>query len=232
MKKIILAPLFVLLLCVGSLSAFKKNANDERRDDDDKVYFKGWGPISLEDPEGTQLKLPEGVEFIDAIHCTSTLPDGSDNGCVTEDPMFIKAVGTGEQVRLCVSFRNNNTFPVSFVLPPGIMFISKNKKVQNGMLTERVSITLPPQQVYFQPIFMYCANSGRDSSGGGGGTNWRLGPVTNVKPALELLEFIKNKDLHKDRLKTGFLAPAIKEIGSEGKISEFIWSKLAEIPNK
>ncbi|WP_199121001.1 hypothetical protein [Pedobacter sp. ASV28] len=225
LKRLTLPAILITILAIAACSKKDADVDIDENSDPDIDYFKGWSR-STEDPEGTKFVLPEGIELIEAIHFSTE----KDEKCYLKDPWSEKASGNGELVTLCVSFYNKTNKPINLVIPRGLIFISRMKSVQNGILAERVSYEIPPNTVDYHQFNLQCMNGERLPSNHG--SNWDIGPITNVEPALELFKFIETKDLYKDKLKGMFVQGAIHDIGNEGKISDYVWSELQKLPNK
>lgn len=137
-------------------------------------------------PQGTAFTLPTGLELEQPIKGYND-PDPTDCDDKYED----ESKGQGELVRLCLIFRNTTNRPIIVQLPPGLIFVSRNRGVQNGMLAQRVAIEVPAGERYFQPLFLYCVNSERDPSSPQ--ENFDLGPVTQYSDFQELFRLLENK---------------------------------------
>ncbi|NBD07618.1 MULTISPECIES: hypothetical protein [Corallococcus] len=137
-------------------------------------------------PQGTAFTLPTGLELEQPIKGYND-PDPTDCDDKYED----EAKGQGELVRLCLIFRNTTNRPITVQLPPGLVFVSRNRGVQNGMLAQRVTIEVPAGERYFQPLFLYCVNSERQPSSPE--ENYDMGPVTQYADFQELFRLLENK---------------------------------------
>ncbi|WP_223642471.1 hypothetical protein [Corallococcus sp. EGB] len=139
-------------------------------------------------PEGATFTLPQGLELEQPIHgYNDSDPTDCDNKYEDE------AKGQGENVRLCLIFRNTTNGPITLQLPPGLIFVSRNRAVQNGMLAQRVSIEVPAGERFFQPLFLYCVNSERH--GARPEESFELGPVTQYKDFQELFRLLETKTI-------------------------------------
>lgn len=194
----------------------------------EEVFYKGWGPFSNEDPEGTKFNLPTGLTFNAAV--PAQVNGEPEEECTFRENGEERVSGIGTHVILCVSFRNSTSRPITLTLPPGLIFISRNRGTQNGMLSGKVAIQVPANGMYFHQLNLHCMNTGKKYT-----TNssdpFDLGPVTTVKPAIELFEFLKDKDIYKDKMKSAYISTAISDIGNKGNISEFVWGELRKLPS-
>lgn len=139
-------------------------------------------------PEGKTFTLPQGLELEEPIMGYND-SDPTDCDSKYED----EAKGQGANVRLCLIFRNTTNGPITVQLPPGLIFVSRNLAVQNGMLAQRVSFEVPAGERFFQPLFLYCVNSER--LGARPDESFDLGPVTQYKDFQELFTLLENKTI-------------------------------------
>lgn len=140
------------------------------------------------EPEGLLFTLPDGLTLEQPIAGYND-PDPSDCDNKFEDA----AKGQGELVRLCLIFRNTTNRPITVQLPPGLIFVSRNRSVQNGMLAQRVAIEVPAGERYFQPLFLYCVNRERQPSSPE--ENYDMGPVIQYEDFQELFRLLENKTI-------------------------------------
>lgn len=154
-------------------------------------------------PEGTPFSLPAGVTVETPIKGYS-----GDDPTECDDKYGDQAYGHGELVQLCLIFRNTTGGPVTVTLPPGLFFISRNKGVQNGILTQRIAVELPAGERFFAPILMYCANGPRKPSS----TNdeYDVGPVTQYADFKELFSLLEGKTITRDEV--GVIQSAVNHL--------------------
>ncbi|RZJ00012.1 MAG: hypothetical protein EON90_09230 [Brevundimonas sp.] len=142
-------------------------------------------------PVGEPFSLPEGLALETPIM-----------GWAPEDPEKCdekyadESYGHGERVALCLIFRNTSGRPIIVDLPPGLVFISRSDKAQNGLLVQRIRIEVPAGERYFAPVMMYCLNSPRHPSGTT--DEYDLGPI-NTHPAFaELFSLLEGRDISRE----------------------------------
>lgn len=146
---------------------------------------------STDTPEGLPLELPEGLMLESPIY-----------GYAPEDPWKCddkyddEAYGHGALVRLCLIFNNTTGEAITVNLPPGLLFVSRNLQVQNGILTQRISFEVPAGTRFFAPIFMYCTNSPRRSSSDQ--DEYDVGPVTQYEDFQELFSLLADKSISRE----------------------------------
>ncbi|WP_120592909.1 hypothetical protein [Corallococcus sp. CA054B] len=152
---------------------------------------KSAGPglgTSKETPAGTTFALPAGLTLENPI--TSYTPQDP----VECDDIFPEdAKGSGDEVTLCLIFRNTTGAPITLTLPPGLIFVSTNDDVQNGLLVQTVTIEVPPGDRFFVPLFLYCANQDRSTTGPD--DKYVLGPTVQYKEFQELYSLLAGKTL-------------------------------------
>lgn len=139
-------------------------------------------------PTGTPFVLPAGLELEKKPHSYSYYEDE-----YCPDVEEVEIHGSGFLVTLCFLFRNTTQEPIDLVLPPGLIFISESTDLQNGLLTELVTVEIPPSTVMPVVVASYCANSSRSAPGGG--DLYSIGPITDDPDVLELLAMLDGLDL-------------------------------------
>jgi len=174
------------------------------------------------DPIGADFDLPPGLELVSPMMGYNTSnPEDCDHKY--ED----QAVGHGEDVRLCLVFRNRTGGPIRLELPPGLVFVSRNRAVQNGMLAKRVAIEVPAGERFFQPLFLYCINGERDGSNPE--EAYGVGPVIGYPEMVALFRFLETKDVNASNF--AIVAATIHELNNFGKLDAFAQSQLDSLPD-
>lgn len=168
-------------------------------------------------PEGLPFKLPEGLELEEPIKGYHT-PDPKDCDDKYED----EAKGQGELVRLCLIFRNTTNQPITLQLPPGLIFVSRSRGVQNGMIAQRVAIEVPAGGQFFQPLFLYCVNSERDPATPE--DEFDLGPVTQYQDFQELFRLLENKTV--DSTNFPVVARAMTDLSNGESLSSDLRARI------
>lgn len=187
----------------------------------DITYAPGMGTNEAE-PEGTPFTLPDGLTVEAPIRGYNTA-DPEDCDYKYQD----QAVGKGEQVRLCMVFNNNTNLPVPLELPPGLIFVSRSRKVQNGIIAQRISIMVPPQERYFQPIFTYCTNSGRDSAALA--SEFDIGNVTDIPAFHALFKMLEGKVI--DDSNFVVVNQAVKAISNGEELDADLLAEIEALPS-
>lgn len=187
----------------------------------DIAYAPGMG-TSEAAPEGTPFVLPEGLTVEAPIRGYNTAdPEACDYKYQDQ------AVGKGEQVRLCVVFRNDTNLPIPLELPPGLIFVSRSREVQNGIIAQRISIMVPPQERYFQPVFTYCTNSGRDSASLG--SEFDIGNVTDIPAFQALFRMLEGKVINDSNFVV--VDRAVKAISNGEALDPDLLAEIEALPS-
>jgi len=173
-------------------------------------------------PEGEALQLPPGLE-IEAPIMGYNSSDPTDCDAKYEDA----AVGQGELVRLCLVFRNRTGRPIRLELPPGLMFVSRSRDVQNGVLAQLVAIEIPASPRFAQPIFLYCTNS--DFDGSSPEQAYDVGPVVSYPEMKKLFEFLSTKRV--DSTNFPIVAQAITDLTDSKHIYSLTREGLDALPD-
>ena len=228
MKQKTLRLLTVFILGLSIISGCVKD--DDMSDDDsttDYVPAKGFAE-SNEEPEGSALVLPEGLSF-EGIEPYDILDETDCNG---QPRVGAPAEGC---VPLCLLFRNTSQHPVTLQLRPGLIFISKEIKIQNGILIQKVSKEIPAKQYLYVPIRAQCINPGRFFPGVGDA--FRMGPVTQNGPMLDLIKKLATKnltvtgDINIDADVAAKIQSLVFSVARKGKMDDFDKSVFDQLPN-
>lgn len=142
---------------------------------------------SMAMPMGDDWQLPS---YIQIMGVTGYSPFVDDGKCEM-DPSKIK--GSGGMVLLCLKLRIGRSDNRFFQLPPGLLFISKSRQTQHGILVTREEAELRPNTTLYLPIALMCINAGRDGSAPG--DEYEVGPVTNNRAFQRLFALMKTKRL-------------------------------------
>ncbi|WP_147444885.1 hypothetical protein [Corallococcus sp. CA053C] len=184
-----------VVLAVALLAACEDNGGDTEKPDGGGGGGKeaSAGPglgSSTAQPEGAPFTLPAGLTLETPIKSYSPEdPVDCDNKFRNEGK------GSGEDVTLCLIFNNTTGGPITLTLPPGLIFVSKDGDIQNGLLAQRVTIEVPAGGRFFVPMFTYCANQPRSTSGIG--QAYALGPVIEYPAFKEMYSLLEGKTLER-----------------------------------
>ncbi|MHA7628231.1 hypothetical protein [Corallococcus sp. M7] len=155
---------------------------------------KSLGPglgFSKAAPAGQPFTLPPGLTLENPIIAYSP-----ENPVDCDDKFADEANGTGEEVTVCLIFNNTTNAPITVTLPPGLIFVATSDDVQNGIIVQTISIVVPPGERYFAPMFAYCANQNRSTTGSD--DRYELGPVADHKDFQEVFSLLAGKQLSKE----------------------------------
>lgn len=156
----------------------------------DKSVGPGLGTSKVA-PEGTAFTLPPGLTLEDPV-----LAYNVEDPIDCDDKFKKEAKGTGGAVALCLVFFNRTNAPIVLTLPPGLIFVSRDGDVQNGLLAQAATIEVPAGERYFAPLFLYCVNEDRGTSSPK--DEYALGPVTQQTELQEIFAFIEARELSRD----------------------------------
>jgi hypothetical protein len=154
----------------------------------DLTTKKGMGN-SVEYPTGTAYKLPKGI----VLHIS-----GTDNKRCQ--------LGAGSLVKLSLSLRNKTEEPVTVTLPAGLIFVSQDEKVQNGLLIRDEAVVLAAGETYIFNMALFCLNEERAVTKAK--DKYKIGPVSEDEDLKALIEQLQDKDLKDEH----YLAAAQKAI--------------------
>lgn len=146
-------------------------------------FVKGFGD-SKEDPVGEPFVWPAGIRLVDRPNSTED--------CFYDSRERNRLYGHGANVQICLNLYNETNAPITVKLPPGLMFVAKSKKVQNGFIVTWVTIRVPPREQFFATLYMICANTDRSSPDEGDEIDEQ--PIVTNHPALtELAKLLESK---------------------------------------
>lgn len=149
------------------------------------------------EPEGSPFTLPPGVTVSGTVFGANDVTSDCGNGAPGN--------GSGVYVQVCVPVRNSTGGPVEVVFPPGLIVVSAAEGFQNGLLVERVVVTVPATppgpggppdggtdpDAHVVPLFTYCLNESQNPNDTG--TPYKLGPVTSDAALKDLLRLLEGK---------------------------------------
>jgi hypothetical protein len=187
-----------VVLAVALLAACNDDGDSNAADNDTQTggesTEKSVGPglgFSKETPAGTVFTLPAGLTLESPIPAYAP-----ENPIDCGEKYTDEANGSGEEVRLCLIFRNTTNAPITLTLPPGLIFVATNDDVQNGLIVQTVAIEVPPGERYFAPLFAYCVNQDRSTTGLD--DRYELGPVVQHEDFVELYGLLAGKQLTRE----------------------------------
>lgn len=175
-------------------------------------------------PVGAPFSLPAGLEIAGPL--VGADDDGNCPRPYTED------VGSGLWVRACLPVRNRTGGPVSVTFPPGLVIVAAAEGFQNGLLVERVVLTVPPTgsgsgrlrdreeapDTVYLPLHFYCINSAK--SGSTPGTDYRIGPVTSPGALAEVFRLMEGKDIRGDGERVEVVQEVIYDTIRQGVLTQ------------
>ncbi|SIN73252.1 hypothetical protein [Chitinophaga niabensis] len=180
MKKLI--QLFVWLACSLTVIIAAARHSDRTRPTPKAPVLKlnmdtkkGMG-TSVEYPTGAAYKLPKGI----ALNIS-----GTDNKRCQ--------LGAGSLVRLCLAMHNKTREPVTVTLPAGLIFVSRDEKIQNGLLIRDEAFVLAAGETFIFNLALFCLNEDRAVTKAK--DKYKIGPVSEDVDIKALIEQLQDKDL-------------------------------------
>lgn len=172
---------------------------------------KGMG-TSVAYPAGTAYKLPKGI----VLNIS-----GTDNKRCQ--------LGAGSLVRLCLSVRNKTEEPVTVTLPAGLIFVSQDEKIQNGLLIRDEAFVLAAGETFIFNLALFCLNEDRAVTKAK--DKYKIGPVSEDVDIKELMELLQDKDL-KDEHHQATAQKAIWDITKGFALTAVQHRTIAQIPGR
>jgi len=153
---------------------------------------KGMGN-SVAFPTGTAYKLPKGI--------SSEISGMADNkGC---------ELGAGSLVKLRLALRNKTQQPVMVTLPAGLIFVSQDENIQNGLLIRDEVFVVPAGEAFSLNLALFCLNEERAVTKAK--DKYKIGPVSDDADLKALMELTQGKEL-KDEHYQAMVQKAIWDI--------------------
>jgi hypothetical protein len=169
----------------------------------------GIGP-STKPSMGRRLLLPTGITVQDRMHGRPTAGNrvGSGTGLVDVGLQF-----TGG--------KNDNTV----TLPAGLLIVSMDGNIQNGLLVQRVVIVVQAGELSEWILQSYCANNTRDQAEPE--SEFTFGPILSTTPLQELFRLLKGKIIPSEATET--VQSAVWEITDGNGLTEETRSEIEAI---
>lgn len=207
---------------MGTAFVYQDDINDRGEDfDADGDTWPGWGESDA-DPVGAPFELPEGLVLNGPFHHYNA-SDPKD----CDDKYENEAAGAGSLVQICLVVRNTTARPLLLELPPGLIFTSRSRQVQNGVLMHKVALEIPAGAVFFQPLFLHCTNSGFDPSSHEE-QGYDIGSVQTHPAVQDVIALIADKQV--DRWYFPIVSQAVTDLGDGGKLRAHTRRGLNALP--
>jgi len=142
-------------------------------------------------PTDPAFALPPGLTLENPI-----IAWAPENPVDCDEKYSDESYGTGEEVRVCLIFHNRTNSPITVTLPPGLLLVATNDDVQNGIVIQTTTIVVPAGERYFAPLFAYCVNENRSTTGNE--DRYELGPVIQNKDFQEVYALLEGKRLSRE----------------------------------
>ena len=187
------ATLRLITLVFGAIMVASFNACDKM--DSIGFYEPGKIPGLGETPgevSGNQFTLPDGIELTGDITGSAS---SSNYWNQSSGGQTIHYYGSGYgYVDLLLKLRNIRSTPITVTFPAATVFISKTGSTQNGVLLQKVTITIPANSDYHLCLSLYCGNEHKGAAGSG--SIYRLGVVSNAVPLTNLCFLLQIKKIN------------------------------------
>lgn len=180
------------MLIVMSLMACQKDEDTLNPDIEEKAgHIPGFGEEPGE-PRGQKLVLPKGITITSIV--------GDENGIEGDECVFD---GAGPYIMVSLTIENDSIGPgpTTVIFPPGLVIVTAVEGFQNGLLVERVVVTVPPIEEggggdkgkCKVKLMLYCLNSARKHSDSS--AKYKIGPVSDSALIKDFLQKLSGKKL-------------------------------------
>lgn len=180
-------------------------------------------------PIGEVWSLPPGITIDEPVLGHSLFIE---NDC-TIDPDEVK--GSGDMVMLCLTLRSQASTPVAVVIPSGLIFVSEQRRTQNGMVIKRVAVDIAPGEILRIPLGLMCINVSR--SGSAIGDAYRIGPITQNPAFRRFFDMLENKSVpttaqKHDPFVIAALQDAVFDLAAGKPLSQQALAAINALPNE
>ena len=136
-------------------------------------------------------------------------------------------MGAGSLVKLCMTLRNKTQEPVTVTLPAGLIFVSQDEKIQNGLLIRDEVVVLAAGETCIFNLALFCLNEERAVTKAK--DKYKIGPVSEDMDIKALIEQLQDKDL-KDEHHQAMAQKAIWDITKGFALTAAQHKTIALIP--
>ena len=178
------------------------------------------GPNPFDTPTGAVYQLPAGVAVQGKI-----VGVGGDNGNGICQPTEKIGAGFGF-VDICLTFSNSSAGPVTVVLPPELIFISKSTDTQNGAVVVRQTVVVPAGSDTTVAISIFCVNLARHAADAE--DEYTIGPLSDNAGLREIATLVQGKQIDADDAL--LVQSAVWEVSDEGGLTAETRQALRDLP--
>jgi hypothetical protein len=154
-------------------------------------HIPGFGEAPGE-PTGEKLVLPKNITITSIV--------GDETG-IGRDECVVDGAGPFVMVSVIIENDSVGPGPTTVTFPPGLVIVTALEGFQNGLLIERVLVTVPPKVEggggdsgkCNVKLMLYCLNSARKHSDST--AKYKIGPVTDSPLIKDFLQRLSGKKL-------------------------------------
>jgi len=208
----------LLLVCIA-IMAVSFNACNK---DDLEYYEPGEIPglgDAIGDVPGQQFTLPNGIELTGNI--TGSISSNNYwNQSSSGQTIHYYGSGSG-YVDLLLKLRNVRSTSITVTFPIATVFISRTGNAQNGVLLQKVTITIPANSDYNLGLVLYCGNQHKGSASSG--SVYDLGIVCNASSLIDLCNRLKNKKINIEKFSPASTADKNTYNSQKDILQRIVW---------
>ena len=172
------------------------------------------------DLTGNPFELPSNVELIGDITGSGNY-SGYWNHSTGGQEIHYYGSGRG-YVDLLLKLRNARSNPVTVTFPAATILVSKTGRCQNGVLMQKVTVTIPANSEYHLCLSFYCGNAHKNAAGNS--DVYVFSVVSNAKPLIDLCNKLKNKKINIEKFSNTSTSDYNIYSGQGPKLQNIIWS--------
>ena len=169
---------------------------------------------------GSPFELPSDVELVGDITGSTNYSYYWNQSTVVQT---IHYYGSGSgYVDLLLKLRNVRSTSITVTFPAATILVSKTGRCQNGVLMQKVTVTIPANSEYHLSLSFFCGNAHKSPAGYS--DVYVFGVVSNAKPLIDLCNRLKNKKINIEKFSNSSTSDYNIFSGQGSKIQNIIWS--------
>jgi len=165
---------------------------------------------------GSPFTLPTGIELTGDITGLS----GNYNNYWNQTTGNYYGSGRGF-VDLLLKLHNTRSTSETVTFPAATILISKTGTCQNGVLIQKVTVTIPANSNYLLNLSFYCGNKNKHAAGSS--DVYLLGVVSNASRLLDLCNRVMNKKINIEKFSRTSTSDYSTFINLSGILQNIVW---------
>ena len=169
---------------------------------------------------GNIFILPNGIEVIGEINGSISSNNYWYQSSSSEQSIHYYGSGPG-YVDLLLKLRNVSSKSITVTFPRATVFVSKSGSTQNGILIQKVTITIPANSDYYLGIVLYCGN--RHKSSASRVSVYEIGIVCNASSLIDLCKLLQNKMINIEKFSSTSISDRNTYNSQKTLLQNIVW---------